>query len=760
METQLAPPLLPWPYDEEGVELEPPRFDLALMSGDSEGLDRAEELERRIEQMDTLRMCDMTGLDLNIDTSTSDDTDIFRPCAEMSSQKRKLDKLDVPLLPADAKHLKLTDTKDILAQHTRSAAPWPTPGDEPSSDDGTATLVALLAPLATRADQLVEQERLNDKQTSLRLAVPPVDRTPAVLPWEKYSRLRSSERFASELDAQRRLIGELLGPVLAATREWPGGKAVERTLVWRPFPRERGAVTVEERMEDTEYLLALMQNLRVEEPVACEASLQKAERLRILDQDDEDDEIAFAEFGDDEMDVDYVLRKVASALPGDTPSISRVKRTMDTAVAPPNVKRHKSDADIFSASSSLRRFFALQGVTIPESASTAPAHPPASLPAQRPAPPTESKPSPRIALPRPPPLPPLPPTKPPRVAIASTAILTTRRPLIQALRALYPSLTLLERDFSTITPTPAYLRAPSSSASAADEALLAEADILLSPTTGLVLTTLQRIAQLPLPGRQQQAAAKGEAQPLPPFHARLRTLAARYPRLIVLVSQGTASAPGILSAPSRRAAGDAGAASGTEGHGDGEEEGEEEDTPVPSSATRALARLVRAAARCAPRCLVAVQFAPGGDAALARWVAWHAIRSGCAPSSSSSSSSSSATAGGTDGGGAEDAAADAASLGDETAAEAVLRRAGLNAFAAAAVLARLRAVGLAAAPSSSSPAGGSDGPPTTPLAAFVAMDPRRRAARFARLLGGAAVAERVGRALERRWISASEGFAR
>jgi hypothetical protein len=40
------------------------------------------------------------------------------------------------------------------------------------------------------------------------------------------------------------------------------------------------------------------------------------------------------------------------------------------------------------------------------------------------------------------------------------------------------------------------------------------------------------------------------------------------------------------------------------------------------------------------------------------------------------------------------------------------------------------------------------------------MDPRERAARFARLLGGPAVVERVGRVLERRWISAGEGFAR
>jgi hypothetical protein len=333
-------------------------------------------------------------------------------------------------------------------------------------------------------------------------------------------------------------------------------------------------------------------------------------------------------------------------------------------------------------------------------------------------------------------------------------VLTTKRTLIHALLALYPPLTLHERDFSTLTPTPAYLSSSSSRTTGMDDdGALAEADILLSPTTGLVLTTLQRIAQLPLPGAPPHTRRAGKPRPpapaLPPFHARLRALSARYPRLIVLVSQGVAPTPGILSAP-RHANGDAPGGGG----GDGEEEEgeeEEEDAPLPASATRALARLHRAAARCAPACAVAVQFVPGGGAALARWAAWHVLRSGSYPSSPAAPAA---------GGGAEDERAmDKGSLGDETAAETILRRAGLNAFAAAVVLERLRSTSSLSS-SLSSPTG-TDAPRwPTPLAAFVAMDPRERAARFARLLGGPAVVERVGRVLERRWISAGEGFAR
>jgi hypothetical protein len=774
METMLSPPLLPWPYDEVDVELEPPRFDLELISGESDDVDPAEELERKIEQMDPLQIsCDTTKLDLNFDVRKSDPMDILNPPAilnegEATPRKRKIDELEVPLLPADDKQLKLSDGKDTLAQHLHTAVPWTTPHSEPSSD-GAATLTNLLAPLAAKADQMAAQENLNSKRSSLRLPVPLVDRSPPVLPWEKYGRAKSVERFESELDAQKRLIRDVFDTHLAAVKEWPGAKAVERRLVWRPFPREFAAVGVDEKMEDTGYLLALLQALRSDEPTIRESNLQMPERLRILDpRDDEDDEISFAHFDDEEMDVDYVLRKGAISGPPaqsrwnpSPPSKIGAKRATESLEAP-GAKRYKPEVDIFSASSLLQRFFALKGVIIAPSADKAQPGLQDDPADQRRAKVTRP-PQIKNVLPRAPPLPPLPPDKPPRVVIASTDLLTTKRPLLQALQALYPSLTLLERDFSTLVPTPDYLRSPLTTSGTAPDHVLAEADLILSPTTGLVLTTLQKISQLPLPGR-------GQKHDLPPFHARLRALSGRYPRLTVLVSQGIAPPPGILSASVLAARGNPAEprAAAVEEKDDGGDD-DDDDVPISASATRALARLLGAAARCAPASLVAVQLVPGGDAALARWAAWHALRSGAAPTTATTPSAAAAASGGQSaggGGGEEDeyeAGFDAAALRDETAAEAILRRAGLNAFAAAAVLARLRRRRRRRRlPPAFSPPDGSGGhvDPPTPLAAFVAMDPRRRTAEFARLLGGAAVVERVGRVLEQRWISASDGFAR
>jgi hypothetical protein len=55
-----------------------------------------------------------------------------------------------------------------------------------------------------------------------------------------------------------------------------------------------------------------------------------------------------------------------------------------------------------------------------------------------------------------------------------------------------------------------------------------EADILLSPSTGLIMTTLQQIKQRPLPGQPDRS----------PVKERMTELQSRYERLVVIVSEG------------------------------------------------------------------------------------------------------------------------------------------------------------------------------------------------------------------------------
>ena len=55
-----------------------------------------------------------------------------------------------------------------------------------------------------------------------------------------------------------------------------------------------------------------------------------------------------------------------------------------------------------------------------------------------------------------------------------------------------------------------------------------EADIILSPSTGLILTTLQQIKQRPLPGQPNRF----------PVKERMQALQLRYERLVVVVGEG------------------------------------------------------------------------------------------------------------------------------------------------------------------------------------------------------------------------------
>ncbi|GME57495.1 hypothetical protein GTA08_BOTSDO13513 [Neofusicoccum parvum] len=245
------------------------------------------------------------------------------------------------------------------------------------------------------------------------------------------------------------------------------------------------------------------------------------------------------------------------------------------------------------------------------------------------------------------PQPPLPSTLAPKPFIISTSLSIHRRDLVKSIQNLYPAAQLIERDLSQTAAPPNPSAGP---------------DLILSPSTGLVLTTLQRLKQRPLPG--QPHAATG-AQTL---QTQLSQLAPSFPHLLVLV------------------------ASASPHH------------PDPSDCA-ALASIHASAASLLPRTRVSVALVPGDDRALAAWIA-------------------AAMAGAADG---------FAVVDDETLWERWLQRAGLNAFAAQAVLARVKDVG-----------------PGGP-AAFVAMRGEERERVLAEVVGGGGVLERVGRRVDGVW---------
>lgn len=104
--------------------------------------------------------------------------------------------------------------------------------------------------------------------------------------------------------------------------------------------------------------------------------------------------------------------------------------------------------------------------------------------------------------------------------------LTLSRGLFSALEQLYPTAEIIERDFDRWNTV--VWSHHSISRSTVISPLAAEADVIVSPATGIIVTTLLKVIQTPLPGYKGQSAIR----------ERISYVALRYERLIVLVSEG------------------------------------------------------------------------------------------------------------------------------------------------------------------------------------------------------------------------------
>lgn len=121
---------------------------------------------------------------------------------------------------------------------------------------------------------------------------------------------------------------------------------------------------------------------------------------------------------------------------------------------------------------------------------------------------------------------PCPPLVIPALPATIIKALSLSRSIFGRLTRLHPSVRIIERDFDRWNNV-AWER-NSISRSPVVSPLAAEADIIVSPATGIVLTTLLKAIQKPPPGHKGNAAIR----------ERLSSVSLRYERLIVLVSEG------------------------------------------------------------------------------------------------------------------------------------------------------------------------------------------------------------------------------
>ncbi|KAH8201102.1 hypothetical protein TruAng_004729 [Truncatella angustata] len=237
---------------------------------------------------------------------------------------------------------------------------------------------------------------------------------------------------------------------------------------------------------------------------------------------------------------------------------------------------------------------------------------------------------------------------------------------------LLPHLKIVERDFdrwnAMTWDRKSVLRSPVISA------LAAEADVIVSPSTGIIITSLIKAIQRPLPGHKRKVASR----------AKIEQVSLRYERMIILVSEANRVDESVRELTQSEHAAFA--------EFSGFVSGLDTDTQI--------------------------YYIGGGEEILSRWLAYFITKYSY-----------------------EAREVDSLIIESESTWEMMLRRAGMNVFAAQVILSSLK-----------EPRGvprddfGSRG-----LARFINMSPEERIAKFGQVLGGQRVLRRVGSVLDSSW---------
>ncbi|KAE8392945.1 hypothetical protein BDV23DRAFT_170591 [Aspergillus alliaceus] len=129
----------------------------------------------------------------------------------------------------------------------------------------------------------------------------------------------------------------------------------------------------------------------------------------------------------------------------------------------------------------------------------------------------------------------------------STALLKSHLPIIQGLERLNSPPAVIYRDYESPIQTHSGSPTSASSQKCTNHNLPKEADIIVSPTTGIILTTLQATTQLYLPGHKPNPQTNRVKCINSPLRERIYLLAPRYKRLYVFVTHGTSPPKGAQS---------------------------------------------------------------------------------------------------------------------------------------------------------------------------------------------------------------------
>ncbi|KAK5134056.1 hypothetical protein LTR08_006946 [Meristemomyces frigidus] len=445
--------------------------------------------------------------------------------------------------------------------------------------DLDAFIEDVVMPFAEAALEQTENEQLNEIDTTMRVAVPQLESIAPVPPWELYKRTSGVD---PGLDAQRALLSFTKRELMKGETAWSGVSKLERALAWSPFPARLGKVKLDEDFDDDVSAARYMAQLDYDEEMDLQGLISKTEGLRLLDAcESDDEELEPAEFEEkEELEDDLVpgiritpTHTLHTAIPrevtkhGIVPQDKRLQAPVMTvqagrldmrallqrrklelekeseaskitlggvSSAPSHVDDarkprqsgagliHSRPSDLFREGG-IANYLQLQGTTVAKPASLIERES-ADMP-QMVAPTACMEPVPMpITTPsarenRPLPMPALPAAERVLQTVVPTHILNNRM-LVRELHTLLPNLDLVARD--------SVAKAATDNKQHARQGDSTEADVTMSPRSGLITTTLSNLKQRPLPNQTSFFGIRD----------RIATVSVRYEKLVVLVSEG------------------------------------------------------------------------------------------------------------------------------------------------------------------------------------------------------------------------------
>lgn len=629
------------------------------------------------------------------------------PIRKASLQDRKVEGPLTPIIlkrrfPSDAKSKSSNKALLKIISEIPLATSRP---DELPSDDVDLFCEKVIAPIGDKFEQRIEQEQLLAVDTEQRVSIPVMDFSRPLPPWKALNQIYKP----GDNNHHIKFISNLKNTHLSK-HSWPAIGKFERQLRWNPFLVTLASIEAEEGVQDDGSVDTFLEQY---DCIDYEMMIQKPEGLRILDcskSDDEDIEVNRSpqksdldslvrrrelqreEADEDGFEAEIEARELAKPQNSEgMPTFGSSSPSRRDMEEPTNLIQES-----FSPLNALENFISTRigaGQKMELGASRD-----IRLPKERRILAAEGATQKPIITMPPFPFPQYIVPNNSGFFVASMTFLQSRK-LARIVQRLYPRAILIERDFSLHSADPEAFNNSTGSLinqgpqprkgielemqSVNFESTMAdEANIILSPGIGLLWTNLQKIKQRSLPGQISRSSIRD----------RIIRTAKRYERLVILIGEGNDCTTDL----------------------DGDDAIQRSLNPITDCDCAALAEFM---AFCSTlREDVQALFVPGGDEQLARWIVATMIKYG----------------------------SDNMNLvQDETLWELFLRRAGMNAFAAQAVLCEL-------GPSSQDFETGQE-LVESGLTAFVQMSLEERLRRFEGLLGGRSVLIRVSERLDARW---------